>query len=96
MSDYIELPRFPMECGAFVPPSQFEGVSKGKGVPHSGWRPTIFVHRKKMEELLRQQEAGKVNGVLLWELLLNHSVSPALAEWFRQICPLLQKLEEKP
>lgn len=85
MGTYVEIPRPPSNCGAFIPPSQFEGGNK----QHPGWRSTVLLPRDPLAELLRQHASGKIEGPLLWSLLQTHWVTPLLGVWLKEIEPLV-------
>ncbi len=87
--EYVEVPRPPENCGAFIPPSRFEGSANGAGLPHKGFSPTVCVSREALVELVLQQDRGSVDRVLLRGVLGAHDLTPGLSSWLREIRSLL-------
>jgi len=89
--DDIEVTRPPSGCGAYVPPSQFKSDG-GKPSPNPAWRPTVFLNRERLIEIVTLHEQGSTDRAKLWGLLGAPSVTPALAQWFSDIRPILFRL----
>jgi hypothetical protein len=82
---FVEIPRPPANSGTFIPPSQFEGEDGGKPKPHKGWRPTVFVRREALVNILDQHLTGRVDPILLWATFGAREIGPVLSKWLDDI-----------